>query len=188
MTGIVKKIAQTASKFFLLVYSKLKIKPNPVILFKRLDNKRWHHPLSVTLTEVDEEHEMTDRQPPVEINQASMDALTTVNGIGENLAKRIIENRPFQAIHDLVKVPGISEKKLAALMPHLTLGSEPSSQKITKKKKTGPEPIEEPITKLGETEAFVFLEDRNERQDALLIIFGGFILGMVILLLRRANK
>ena len=129
---------------------------------------------------------MTDRQPLVDINQASIDDLTIINGIGENLAKRIVENRPYKALHDLVNIPGINETKLASLMPYMTLGGTKPPKKTTRKPE--PKSPEEPIAKLGETEAFVFLEDRNERQDALLIIFGGFILGLIILLLRRANK
>ena len=131
---------------------------------------------------------MTDRQPLVDINQASINDLTTINGIGENLAKRIVDNRPYQALHDLVQIPGINETKLASLMPYMTLGGTKPPRKTTRKLESRTNSPEEPIAKLGETEAFVFLEDRNERQDALLIIFGGFILGLIILLLRRANK
>jgi len=131
---------------------------------------------------------MTDQQPLVNINHASIDDLTTINGIGENLAKRIVENRPFQALQDLVKIHGISVTKLASLMPYMTLGEPSTSKKTTRSKAPKPASSEVPVTKLGETEAFVFLEDRNERQDALLIIFGGFILGLVILLLRRVNR
>jgi hypothetical protein len=73
-------------------------------------------------------------------------------------------------------------------MPYMTLGGIKPPRKTTRKLESRTNSPEEPIAKLGETEAFVFLEDRNERQDALLIIFGGFILGLIILLLRRANK
>jgi hypothetical protein len=132
---------------------------------------------------------MTNGQSLVDINQASIEELTTINGIGENLAKRVVENRPYQALHDLVKVPGISETKLAALMPNITLSGTKPIKESTGKQRAKPkiQSGEEPVAKLGETEAFVFLEDRNERQDALLIIFGGFILGLIILLLRRAS-
>ena len=132
---------------------------------------------------------MTDRQPLVDINHASIDDLTTIKGIGQNLAQRIVEHRPYEALYDLVNIPGINETKLAALMPYMTLSGASVSQKTTKKRTPKSEAgNEKPIASLGETEAFVFLEDRNERQDALLIIFGGFILGLIILLLRRAKN
>ncbi|MFW5714446.1 MAG: ComEA family DNA-binding protein [Brevefilum sp.] len=132
---------------------------------------------------------MTDRQKLVDINRASIDELIDINGIGQNLANRIVENRPFKALHDLVKIPGINETKLASLMPYITIGRATSSKEPVNKTKPKTKTSEpQPIATLGETEAFVFLEDRNERQDALLIIFGGFILGLIILLLRRARS
>jgi hypothetical protein len=131
---------------------------------------------------------MANTQALVDINLASADELATISGIGQNLAKKIIDNRPYDSIDDLTTIPGISETKLTVLKPYMTLSS-PSGRKKAASK---PEPTQssgekKPITTLGETEAFVFLEDRNERQDALLILFGGFILGLVILLLRRAH-
>ena len=132
---------------------------------------------------------MTNRQTLVDINHASIEALIAINGIGQNLANRIVDHRPYEALHDLVNIPGINETKLASLMPYMTL-SDPGKE-LTTSKKSAPlkdEAEKQPIATFGETEAFVFLEDRNERQDALLILFGGFILGLIILLLRRASK
>ncbi len=132
---------------------------------------------------------MTDRQLLVDINHASIEELTTINGIGQSLAKRIIDNRPFEALHDLVNIPGISETKLASLMPYITVSSAIHSDLSTDRQRPNLDEREDkPVATLGETEAFLFLEDRNERQDALLIIFGGFILGLIILLLRRAKN
>jgi len=132
---------------------------------------------------------MTNRQTLVDINSASVEELKSINGIGQNLANRIIEHRPFKARHDLVEIPGINETKLASLMPFIALSGVSAKRKSAEK----PSPKrdvakKEPVSTLGVTEAFVFLEDRNERQDALLILFGGFILGLIILLLRRASK
>lgn len=114
----------------------------------------------------------------VDINHGSSDELVTVPGIGNSLAERIINKRPFQSLQDLVGVSGINEIKLASLLPYLTV--EGKKKPVEK----GQVQEEEPVTSLGETEAFVFFEDRNERQDALLIILGGFILGLLILMLR----
>lgn len=132
---------------------------------------------------------MTEKQhPQVDVNKASEQDLVAIKGIGPSLAKNIIDGRPYQKIQDLTAVPGISDTKLGSLSPYLSI------EKETKKAMGGPKSgkqtkvEEKPAAKVGHTEAFVFLENRNDRQDALLIIFGGFILGLMILFLRRARK
>ena len=124
----------------------------------------------------------------IDVNTASLADLVAISGIGESLAEKIIAGRPFAKLKDLVEINGISEKKLESLSGSLKASS-PS-------KKVEPQPIKpydhisdaKPFTKIGDTEAFVFLEDRNERQDAFLIIAGGFIFGLLLLLLRRSSK
>lgn len=125
---------------------------------------------------------MKTKEMLVDINHGSSDELVTIPGIGNSLAERIINKRPFQSLQDLVTVSGINEIKLASLLPYLTV--EGKKKPVDK----GQVPEKEPVTSLGETEAFVFFEDRNERQDALLIIFGGFILGILILMLRPKRR
>ena len=125
----------------------------------------------------------------VDINTASLADLVAVNGIGESLAEKIVAGRPYAKLKDLVKIHGISEKKLESLSGFLKVAAAPP-------KKAEPKPAEpydqisgaKPFTKVGDTEAFVFLEDRNERQDAFLILAGGFIFGLILLLLRRSAK
>ena len=62
----------------------------------------------------------------IDINTATEAELMTVNGIGESLAKRIVEfrdeNGPYERIEDLLKVRGIGEKSLEKLRAHLTAG------------------------------------------------------------------
>lgn len=127
-------------------------------------------------------------QALIDINKASIEELTSLSGIGLSLAMKIIKKRPYKELHDLVEISGINEIKLASLKPYITIGETRIKRSLSKET---PDQMElegkEPITKLGDTEAFVFLEDRNERQDALLIIFGGFILGLIILLIRRSD-
>lgn len=124
----------------------------------------------------------------IDINKATLIQLTSIHGIGPELAQRVIANRPYGKIGDLVRVPGINETKLLAFTPFITLQekkTQPAPRKST------PLPLTEGaalVTKVGETETFVFLEDRNERQDALLIIFGGFILGLLLIMLRRSHR
>jgi competence protein ComEA len=122
---------------------------------------------------------MTEKQNlSVNVNNAKANELIAVPGIGPSLAKRIIEKRPYVELHDLVEVSGINELKLAALLPYLTIEKPRKSE--TK--------AEEYTPKTVDTEAFLFLEDQKEKEDALLIIFGGFILGLILLLLRRRSQ
>lgn len=131
----------------------------------------------------------TTQIPQVDINRSSLEDLIAVNGIGPSLAEKIIAYRPFQTLHDLVNIPGINERKLALLLPYLSIAEKEKSTKLPQKAPALLEtPEEKPITKVGDTEAFVFLEDKNERQDALLMIFSGFIIGLLILLLRRSRQ
>lgn len=56
---------------------------------------------------------------PLDLNAAGEEELTALPGIGEELARRIVdyreENGPFAAVEDLTKVSGIGQGKLAAL-------------------------------------------------------------------------
>ena len=53
-------------------------------------------------------------------NSASRDDLVKLPGVGEAMANRIIEGRPFQNANDLSRVPGIGPKTLEKLRPHLS--------------------------------------------------------------------
>lgn len=125
----------------------------------------------------------------IDINQAAIDELVTIKGIGTQLAKRIIEGRPYENMNDLVRVSGINEVKLASLLPNLTLRKQPEkTSRVEKTSATQRKQEDEPFTKTGDTEAFVFLENRNERQDAIMMILAGFIIGLIILFLRQSHK
>jgi competence protein ComEA len=64
----------------------------------------------------------------VDLNSASVEQLTTVPGIGDATARRIVEWReehgPFRRVEDLMKVKGIGEKSLEKLRPHVTVDPE----------------------------------------------------------------
>lgn len=45
----------------------------------------------------------------IDINTATKTQLETLSGIGDVLSQRIIDNRPYQTLDDLLKVKGIGE-------------------------------------------------------------------------------
>ncbi|MEJ2359546.1 MAG: ComEA family DNA-binding protein [Deinococcales bacterium] len=59
--------------------------------------------------------------PRVRLNEAGVEALTRLPGIGPALARRIVAARPFATVDDLLRVPGIGPKTLAALRPRVRL-------------------------------------------------------------------
>jgi len=56
---------------------------------------------------------------PLDLNAASEEELTALPGIGEELARRIVEyreaNGPFESVEELTEVSGIGPGKLAAM-------------------------------------------------------------------------
>ena len=64
----------------------------------------------------------------VDINHAALEELTTLPGIGESLAQRILDDRaangPFETPEDLMRVSGIGEKKFEELRDHITAEKE----------------------------------------------------------------
>lgn len=64
----------------------------------------------------------------VDINSADWQTWMLLDGIGETLARRIVEDRnrrgPFASIEDVARVKGIGPKTLAKMRPHLKV-SEP---------------------------------------------------------------
>ena len=63
----------------------------------------------------------------VNVNQADWVTLSLIPGVGEKLAKAIVDARldhggKFESLDDLLKVDGIGEKMLEKLRPYLSLG------------------------------------------------------------------
>ncbi|WP_203329164.1 ComEA family DNA-binding protein [Candidatus Laterigemmans baculatus] len=65
----------------------------------------------------------------LELNQASVEELMLLPGIGPELAGRIVEHRetegPFDSLEALDAVHGIGPAKIAGVAPYLTVADEP---------------------------------------------------------------
>lgn len=54
----------------------------------------------------------------LDVNKASKEELTAINGIGPVLAERIIAGRPYKDTNDLLRVKGIGKAKLEKIRPY----------------------------------------------------------------------
>lgn len=81
----------------------------------------------MTRFEVPQEEFMPD-MAPLDLNAATAEELTALPGIGEELARRIVEyrteNGPFEKIEEIMEVSGIGEAKLAGLEGRVTVNEE----------------------------------------------------------------
>ncbi len=55
----------------------------------------------------------------ININTATMEQLTTISGVGESTAQKIIDARPFGSNEDLLDVSGIGDTKYSTILPYL---------------------------------------------------------------------
>lgn len=90
-------------------------------IIRRLKNKS-----SVSSPAVDTNHKAKKNSSIININQASMEQLVLLPGIGPATARKIILYRKkhgsFKRIDDLINIKGIGSKKLAQLKPYLRIG------------------------------------------------------------------
>lgn len=74
-----------------------------------------------------------DGNPPVDLNTASVEELTTLPGVGETVAERIVDyreaNGPFQKKEELMNVRGIGEKTFLKLEPLIRVSPAASEKK-----------------------------------------------------------
>ena len=57
-------------------------------------------------------------------NLADSETLRRLPGIGAEIAKRLIEARPFEDVEDLGRVPGLGQRTLERIAPYLTFDSD----------------------------------------------------------------
>ncbi len=62
---------------------------------------------------------------PVDVNTASLSELEAIPGIGHVMAQRIVKHRPYGAVDDLLRVPGIGPATLKKIRPYVTVGGTP---------------------------------------------------------------
>lgn len=74
----------------------------------------------------------------VDINKANAEELKVLSGIGDVIAKRIVEyrtkNGPFQKPEDIMNVKGIGEKKFKAIKDMIVVGKAKAEKKAAGKK------------------------------------------------------
>ena len=58
---------------------------------------------------------------PIDPNTATVDEIMLLPGVGEVLAERIVEGRPYKTIDDLRRVPGVGDKVFAKLKESLQI-------------------------------------------------------------------
>lgn len=80
---------------------------------------------TVTQIPTSETVSTTNKSEIININTATIEELVTLDGIGEAIAKRIVdyrtENGKFTNIEDLMNVSGIGEKKFNAIKKFLSV-------------------------------------------------------------------
>src|SRR5262245_23057901 len=62
----------------------------------------------------------------IDINSASVDELTSLNGVGEATAKKIIAGRPYASVDDLAKA-GVSKSTIGKIRSQVTVGAAPKT-------------------------------------------------------------
>ena len=56
---------------------------------------------------------------PVDVNRDTLEQIATLPEVGPEIAKRIVEGRPYSKVDDLLKVKGIGPKTLEKMKPRL---------------------------------------------------------------------
>lgn len=84
---------------------------------QRLENRELTTVMNVERTAMTESR-------PLDVNTATEAQLQLLPGIGPVYAQRIIENRPYATVEDLLRVPGISAARLERIRDLIVTGAE----------------------------------------------------------------
>ncbi len=60
---------------------------------------------------------------PVDVNNADLETLETLPGVGPSIAKKIVDGRPYKSLADLEKVKGLGKSRADAMKDLVTFGS-----------------------------------------------------------------
>src|SRR5215510_3418004 len=102
-------------------------------------------PLSVQGAQTKEKAAAKAETKKIDINSASADELTSLNGVGEATAKKIIAGRPYASVDDLAKA-GVTKSTIAKIRSQITVGMAAQPAKSTATEKSGKRAKEEPKT------------------------------------------
>lgn len=126
-TTVINLSKKIKDEMVIIVYSNdevanfTKTKELEEIIQKKCNQKEENYPKNDAC--IDDSNETTTNL--VSINNATVDELTTLPGIGSSKAQDIIDyrlmNGPFQNIEDLKNVPGIGESIFAKIKDYITL-------------------------------------------------------------------
>jgi len=108
-----------------------------------------------------DEKEEEEEPNEVEINSANKEELQVLTGIGETYAKRIVEERPFCTLDELLKVSGIGEATLESILEQSIAYVDPPSA-CKEEEKDGEEKEEE---ENGEDEEKEDEEEEDEEEE-----------------------
>jgi prefoldin subunit 5 len=67
---------------------------------------------------------MVENMLPLDVNTCGLNELTTLPGIGSNIAKKIIAGRPYSSIEDLRRIEGIGQAVFERISPSIVVSSE----------------------------------------------------------------